>query len=133
MSEGMSEYYFDYNDRYGIKNQRAWIPTAILLSILFGGWLLWSAADHSRPRISSTLISFATTDPRKTEIRYTVTRRDASQPAICVLVARDYDKSVVGQVEDQIPPASESTVERTITIPSRADAVNASVVSCYIK
>lgn len=133
MSEGMSEYYFDYNDRYGIKNQRAWIPTAIILAIIFGGWLLWSAADHARPHISSTLISFSTTDPRNTKIRYTVTRRDASQPAMCVLVARDYDKSVVGQVEDQIPAAAQSTVERTITIPSRADAVNASVVSCYIK
>jgi hypothetical protein len=133
MSEGMSEYYFDYNDRYGVKNNRAWIPVAIILAILFGGWLLWSAADHSRPEISKSLISFSTSDPRNTEIRYTVTRRDSSIKAICVLVARDYDKAIVGQIDDLIPAAAQSTIERRVTIPSRADAVNASVVSCYLK
>jgi hypothetical protein len=123
---------FDYNDRYGIKSQRAWVPYAVVLGLLFGTWLMWSALHHARPAISHELIAFDNKNPRNTEIRYTVTRRDSSQSATCVLVARNYDKSIVGQVEDQIPASGESTIMRITHIPSRDDAVNASVISCTL-
>ncbi len=132
MSEGMSEYYFDYNDRYGVKNQRAWVPTAIVLAIIFGGWLLWAGSHHARPAISTQLISFDNTDPRKIEVRYSVTRRDSTQPAICTLVARNYDKIVVGQIDDRISAGEPSYTEHLVTIPSRDNAVNASVISCRL-
>lgn len=132
MSEGMSEYYFDYNDRYGVKNQRAWIPTAIVLAIIFGGWLLWSSNYHARPAISSQLISFDNGDPRKISVRYSITRRDETHPATCTLVARNFEKIVVGQIDDHITAREGRYVEHTVTIPSRDDAVNAAVISCRL-
>ena len=133
MSEGHSEYYFDYNDRYGIKNNRAWIPTAIILSLIFGAWLLWSANHHARPALSYELIAFDNKDPRNIEIRYSITRRDLSRDAICVLVARNYDKDIVGQVEERFTAQDPAQQVRTVRIPSRDDAVNASVTTCYLK
>ena len=132
MSEGHSEYYFDYNDRYGVKNQKAWIPYAIIIGILFGGWLMWSALHHARPAISYEVISFDNKDPRNIELRYSVTRRDTSQSATCVLAALNYDKVLVGQIEETINPVGPSYQERITYIPSRDDAVNAKVVTCYL-
>ncbi len=123
---------FDYNDRYGVRNQRAWIPYALSFLIIGGAWIIWAGLHQAEPRISYSLVAFNNEDPRNTEIRYIVTRRDPSQPAICSIAARDFYKVIVGQIEDRVP-ASEGPVERTLTIPSRADAVNAGVISCYIE
>ena len=123
---------FDYNDRYGIRTTRAWVSYAIVFALLGGGWLIWSALDHADPKISSSLISFNVSNPRKVEIRYSVTRRNGAQPVTCTVVARDYDVNVVGQLDDIIPAGARS-VERTLTIPTRADAVNAAVIRCFSK
>jgi hypothetical protein len=126
-----SQYHFDYNDRYGIRSQRAWLPYALSFLIIGGAWIVWAGLHHSEPAIASSLVAFDNTDPRKTEIRYIVTRRDPSAPATCIVAARDFDKVIVGQIVDHIP-ASSGAIERTVTIPSRADAVNAGVTTCYL-
>ena len=123
--------HFDFNDRYGVRPQRAWIPYALSISLIGGAWLIWAGIHHAEPAISYSLISFNNQDPRNTEIRYSITRRDPSKVATCTITARDFEKVVVGQIADQIP-ASEGAIERTVTIPSRADAVNARVESCYL-
>ena len=126
----MSGEEFDFNDRYGIRPRRAWISYAIAFAIVGGGWLVWSALDHSNPEISTSLISFNNQDPRKVEVRYSLTRRDPNQEITCTLVARDFDVNVVGQIDDVIP-AGEKYAERIATIPTRADAVNAGILSCH--
>lgn len=131
MSSDGSQYHFDYNDRYGVRNQRAWLPYAISFLIIGGFWIVWAGLHQAEPTISYSLVAFNNQDPRNTEIRYIVSRRDSSLPATCVLVARDFDKVIVGQIDDQIP-GSEGSIERVVTIPSRADAVNASVITCYL-
>ena len=123
---------FDYNDRYGIRKQRAWVPYALSFLIIGSAWTIWAGLHQAEPRISYSLVAFNNEDPRDTEIRYIVTRRDPSRPAICSIAARDFYKTIVGQIEDRIP-ASDGPIERTVTIPSRADAVNAGVISCYIE
>ena len=131
MSSDGSQYHFDYNDRYGVRNQRAWLPYAISFLIIGGFWIVWAGLHQAEPTISYSLVAFNNQDPRNTEIRYIVSRRDSSLPATCVLVARDFDKVIVGQIDDQIP-GSEGSIERVVTIPSRANAVNASVITCYL-
>lgn len=122
---------FDFNDRYGVRPQRAWVPYALSFAIIGGAWLIWAGVHHAEPEIAHTLVAFDNADPRNTEIRYIITRRDPSQLATCIITARDFDKVVVGQIVDQIP-ATSGAIERTVTIPSRADAVNAGVESCYL-
>lgn len=122
---------FDYNDRYGIRKQRAWLPYALSFLIIGGAWTIWAGIHHAEPIVSADLIAFNNEDPRNTEIRYIVTRRDPSREATCIVTARDFDKVIVGQISDVVP-ASSGAVERVVTIPSRADAVNAGVTSCRL-
>ena len=131
MSLDGSQYHFDFNDRYGIKQSRAWIPYALTFLLVGGGWILWAGLHHANPTVSSELIAFNNQDPRNVEIRYILNREDPSQQATCILVARDIDKVIVGQIIDHIP-SSKGAVERAIQIPTRADAVNAGIQSCYL-
>ena len=122
---------FDYNDRYGVRSELAWVPYALSFILIGGVWILWAGLHHAEPAISYSVIAFDNTDPRNTQLRYSITRRDSSKPATCTIAARDIDKVIVGQLDDQIP-ASDGAIERTVTIPSRADAVNAGITSCRL-
>jgi hypothetical protein len=95
-------------------------------------WVFWAGLHHSRPELAQELIAFENSDPRRPTIRYSIDRRDKSAVVICTLVARDFDKSVVGQIDDLIL-AGENSVERTVAIPTRADAVNVGIARCRIR
>ena len=131
MSDEKFQGELDYNDRYGIRTGKPWLPYAISFAVIGLIWLLWSAFFHAQPAIGSDLIAFSNEDPRNIEIRYIVTREDPSLSGTCILAARDIDKVVVGQITDFIPPGK-SIIERVVTIPSRGDAVNAGIESCYL-
>ena len=120
---------FDFNDRYGIKPARAWVKYAITFAVIGGAWLLWAGLHKANPVFRYDLISFSTQDARSPEIRYFVDREKGSQVITCTLTARDFEKNVVGQIDDTIP-AGGTYIERIIVIPTRADAVNAGIASC---
>ena len=120
---------FDYNDRYGIKPASRWRPIAGVILSIGLIWLLWAGLHHSRPELTFRLISFNVTDDRNTEIRFEATRRDADRELTCTLVARDFDKLIVGQIDDVIP-AGQGNIDRTTTIPTRNLAATATVLRC---
>ena len=127
---------FDYNDRYGIKPStsklnQAWVRYATLFALVGGAWILWAGLHHSNPAIREDLISFTTQDPRNPVIRYSVQRQNGSQVINCTLTARDINQNIVGQLDDTIA-AGETYLERSVTIPTRADAVNAGIARCRI-
>jgi len=59
-------------------------------------------------------------------------RKDGAQVLICTLIARDYDKNIVGQIDDEIA-AGLASIEKFTTIPTRSQAVNADVIACRVK
>jgi hypothetical protein len=120
---------FDYNDRYGIKPASRWRPVAVVILSIGLIWLLWAGLHHSRPELTFRLISFNVIDDRNTEIRFEATRRDAGRELTCTLVARDFDKLIVGQIDDVIP-AGQGYIDRTTTIPTRNLAATATVLRC---
>ena len=126
-----NESQFDYNDRYGIKPSKSWVKFAIGFALVGGIWVVWAGLHHAQPLVRSELISFTTQDPRNPVIRYFVQRDKSDDVVICTLTARDFEKNVVGQVDDTIA-AGESYVERNITIPTRAGAVNAGIAGCRV-
>jgi len=126
-----NESQFDYNDRYGIKPSKSWVKFAIGFALVGGIWVVWAGLHHAQPLVRSELISFTTQDPRNPVIRYFVQRDKSDDVVICTLTARDFEKNVVGQVDDTIA-AGESYVERNITIPTRGDAVNAGIAGCRV-
>ena len=127
-----NESQFDYNDRYGIKPKSAWVKYAVTLLVAGVAWVAWAGLHHARPALSQDLISFENSDPRNPTIRYSINREDGNAVVICTLTARDFDKNVVGQVDDLIE-AGDNSLERTVAIPTRADAVNVGITRCRIR
>ena len=123
---------FDYDDRYGIKKGVNWVGFAVLLAIAGIGWLTWAGLHHSNPPIRVQLISFSVESDRETSIRYSVDRNGVEGPVICTLIARDYYKNIVGQLDEEVP-AGQGKVELRTSVATRIEAVNADVLGCRPK
>ena len=117
-------------NRYGIKERKSWRFIAVLVALIGLPWLFWSAWHHSNPEIRVTLVSFQNEKADSIDITYLVQRRDPSTILSCTLLARDYDKNVVGEIEDRVPASADSEVTLTTTIPARVTPVNAAVLEC---
>jgi hypothetical protein len=120
---------FDYNERYGIKPRRSWVGFAIFIAIAGVGWLTWAGLHHSNPPIRLQLISFTVDSDREVTIRYSVDRNGVAGPIVCTLIARDYDKNIVGQIDEEISPG-QGKIELVTQVATRVLAVNADVTSC---
>ena len=117
-------------DRYGIQEKKRWTIPATIVTLIFIPWLMWSAWHHSNPEIRTTLVSFQNEKQDSIDITFLIERRNPSLALTCTLVARDIDKNVVGEIEDQIPPAQIRQITRTTSIPTRIAPVNAAVLDC---
>jgi hypothetical protein len=120
---------FDYEARYGAAKATRWPAVALVVAILGIGWLMWSALYHSNPPLRSQLVSFTIDSDRQASVRYFIERSDNQQVVICTLIARDFDKNIVGQIDQEIG-AGKSKVELVTAVPTRSEAVNADVSSC---
>jgi hypothetical protein len=123
---------FNYEERYGAAKATRWPVIALVVAILGIGWLMWSALYHSNPPLRSQLVSFTITNDREASVRYFIERTDSQQVVVCTLIARDYDKNIVGQIDQEIG-AGKSKVELVTVIPTRSESVNADVSSCRAK
>lgn len=119
--------------RYGRGKKQGikpWKISAAIVLIVFIPWLIWSAWHHSSPEIRVSLISFQNETATSIEITYLVERDDPSIPLRCTLLARDFDKNVVGELEDYLPASKTRMLTKTTTIPTRIAPVNAAVLEC---
>ena len=119
--------------RYGRKSNNLWKYSALLILAIGLPWLMWSAWYHSNPPARVTLVSFKPIDLRSIEITFELDRRDPSSPQICTLVARDFDKNIVGEIDFDIPPSKTNPLRITTKIPTRLEAVNAGILECRAK
>jgi hypothetical protein len=123
---------FDYDDRYGVRKKRSWVGVALITAVLGIGWIAWSGLYHSNPDVRVQLISFTIDSDREVSVRYSIERNDSEAILVCTLLARDYYKDIVGQVDLEIPAGKEK-VELVSQIPTRSPAVNADVSTCRVK
>ena len=122
----------DYlQERYGNsqRGKRRWLIPAILLLVVGGGWLFWSANHYSRPEIRTDLISFSVANPKSVSLRYFISVRTATRSHQCILIASDYQANTVGQITDTIP-AGAHNYTRSVLIPTRTPAVSATIEHC---
>ena len=123
---------FNYEERYGASKATRWPVIALVVAILGVSWLMWTALYHSNPPLRSQLVSFTITNDREASVRYFIERTDSQQIVVCTLIARDYDKNIVGQIDQEIS-AGKSKVELVAVVPTRSESVNADVSSCRAK
>jgi len=88
------------------------------------------AYRFANPPIRASLIAFSIISDKEVNIKYSIDRRDPNQILICTLVAKDMDKTIVGQLEIQIPPTTAKSIEMVSQVPTRVRAVTAGVVRC---
>jgi len=129
-STGSSE--FSYEDRYGVRASKGWKLPATLIAVVGIIWIFWAGLFHAKPEFRTTLISFSIVSDEQISIRYSVQRKDATTAATCTLQARDIQKNVVGEIEDEIAPGR-ANFERITEIPTRSAAVTAMVSRCRVK
>ncbi len=123
---------FNYEERYGAAKGVKWPAVAIIVAILGIGWLMWTALYHSNPPLRSQLVSFTINSDREVSVRYFIERTDSQEAVVCTLIARDFDKNIVGQIDQEIA-GGKSKVELVTLVPTRSEAVNADVSSCRLK
>ena len=123
---------FDYNERYGLRKKRSWVGVALITAIVGVGWITWAGLYHSNPEIRVQLISFTVDSDRAVSVRYSVDRNSAEATSICTVIARDFYKDIVGQIDVEIPAGKEK-VELVSVVPTRNLAVNADVSTCRAK
>ena len=123
---------FSYEDRYGFKPAKGWKLPATLIAVVGISWLIWAGLFHAKPEFRITLISFSIVSDEEVSIRYAIVRNDPSTPATCTLQAKDVDKNVVGEIEDEITPGR-ATFEQVSSIPTRSAAATAIVARCRVK
>jgi hypothetical protein len=116
--------------RYGERPRKNWKFLAIAIMAIGLPWLMWSAWFHSNPETRVTLVSFRPIDARSIEITFEIDRRDPQVAHICTLIARDYEKNVVGEVDINVPSSSSNPTQITEVIQTRLTAVNAGVLEC---
>ena len=124
-----SEAEFSYNERYGVRPANRWITPAIILGAAGVSWLIWAGLHHSNPNIRSSVISYTASTDREITLSYSVVRKDKEQVLICTIIGRDYEKNIVGQIDDKIPLGTSSET-RIVRIPTRLAAVNAQIETC---
>jgi len=123
---------FDYNERYGVKKPRGWFAIALVTAIVGVGCITWAGLYHSNPEIRVQLISFTVDSDREVSVRYFVERDSTEAISICTVIARDFYKDIVGQIDVEIPAGKEK-VELVSMVPTRSQAVNADVSTCRAK
>jgi hypothetical protein len=133
MKRKMSEEELFLKERYGKRyaDSLGWRLPAAIVALIGIPWLLWSAGYHSQPSIRHELIAFKVIDSSKIEITYLVERSEADIRVFCTLVARDFEKNVVGEARDEFEANDQPSREvRTRLILTRTRAVNAGIIGC---
>ena len=118
--------------RYGTSKPAIarWVTPALLLLLIGGGWLIWSANHFSKPEIHTDTISFSVDSTTQMSLNYFVNVRSVNKSHQCIIIASDYQANTVGQITDLIP-AGANNFRRTVHIPTRAPAVSASIEHCH--
>jgi Domain of unknown function (DUF4307) len=123
--------------RYGIaepslSRYKKWFTPALIVLLVGGSWLVWSANHYSRPEVRSTLISFKAIDSSHMQVRYSLSFRTSSKAHLCQLIARDFAANTVGEIAVRFPAGSTTPGTIISTIPTRVAAVNAAITRCAI-
>ena len=123
---------FSYEDRYGVRPRNRWVIPAVICAVTGISWLIWDGLHHANPQIRSSMISFSPISDREISLRYSVQRSDKNVTVICTLIARDIEKNIVGQIDEEFGPGLAS-FQKTTAIAARTKAVFADVAGCRAK
>ncbi|MFC9786380.1 DUF4307 domain-containing protein [Rhodococcus sp. NPDC127528] len=110
-------------DRYPTPTQRSLHGSRIMAIVLTIGVILLGTAlayyaynKFDNKDISTSVISYDIVNDSTINIRFTVTRDEPSEPAVCIVRARSRDGSETGRREVYVAPSDSGTVDLTTFI-----------------
>lgn len=80
--------------------------------------------------VEGELGAYRLIDDRTVEVTVSVTRKDPSRPAVCIVRARSKDGSETGRREILVPPSQQATVQVTTEIEASRPPVIGDVYGC---
>lgn len=126
------------SDRYGSTREPGrrpkWLLWALFAFVAIAGVGVAVAAYNKFAvhEIDSTAISFDLVDESTLSIRFTVTRDDPSDAAVCIVRARSKDGSETGRREVLVPPAQDGTIELTAPIRTSRPPAMGDIYGCSL-
>ncbi|MCJ0979300.1 DUF4307 domain-containing protein [Rhodococcus sp. ARC_M12] len=114
--------------------KRATKIALVALVLLVGvGVAYYAYSKFSVKPIEGSQLSFDIVDDSTMSIRFSVTRQDPEQPAVCIVRVRSRDGSETGRRELYIPPEPRSTtVELTTEVTTSAAPAVGDVYGCSL-
>ena len=112
----------DLTERYGAPSRtrhRLVVAGAVLLALVFGGWLAWTTLFHASPVVSSELTTWEVVDDQNVTAVVVVDLQD-DVAATCVVRAYSEDHTTVGEVAFE---PVDGTNEVTLRTERRATSV----------
>ncbi|KUI14172.1 hypothetical protein AU193_09180 [Mycobacterium sp. GA-1285] len=124
--------------RYGRRRlsggRRRWLAVAFTLLALAVGVTVAVVAFgrfESEP-VTGELGAYELVDDETVSVTISVTRRDPSQPAVCIVRARSVGGAETGRREVLVPPSTQQTVQVTAVVKATRPPVSGDIYGCGI-
>jgi hypothetical protein len=122
--------------RYGrqrlSRHRRRWIIIGLTVLVLAIGAAV-AVAGYQRlgtGDVEGTMSGYRLVDDETVSVTFTVTRRDPSRPAVCIVRARSKDGSETGRREVLVPPSPQRSVQVTTIVKASRPPVIGDVYGC---
>lgn len=113
--------------------KRATKIALVALVVLVGlGVAYYAYSKFSVKPIEGSQLSFDIVDDSTMSIRFSVTRQDPEQPAVCIVRARSRDGSETGRREIYIPQSASGSVELTTEVKTSSPPAVGDVYGCSL-
>ncbi|MGE2689665.1 DUF4307 domain-containing protein [Mycolicibacterium pulveris] len=122
--------------RYGRQRlsgrQRRWVAIGLTVATVIAGVVLAVIAYQrfASEDVKGEIGSFEVIDDSSVSVTITVTRKDPSQPAVCIVRARSYDGSETGRREVLVAPSTHPAVQVTTVVKTSQPPVVGDVYGC---
>lgn len=122
--------------RYGrqrlSRRQRRWIAAALTLATVVAGVVLAVIAFQrfASEDVKGEMGGFELIDDSSVAVTINVTRKDPSQPVVCIVRARSIDGSETGRREVLVAPSPHPTVQVTTIVKASQPPVVGDVYGC---
>lgn len=107
------------------------IVIGIVAMLAVAGFFIYNQWNNSTDAdVTGSASGFYENTDDSIRLNLDITRTDASKPAYCIVTALNFDKAEVGRREAVIAAGGDATSRVFVKIPTREQAVAASVYGC---
>lgn len=121
------------SERYGDSRRSRRIVLIVVLAIIgtaAATWLAWAINHHARPATQSGLTAFEIVGEHRAVAKLTVTRRDITLTASCLLRAYAEDHATVGELNFEVTASEPRRVDLIKIVRTERRATSIELVGC---